>query len=213
MKLRYIFVTLTICMFGLFINGCHNEKDNTKLQACFTPGENCTEGVVNALNQAKKSVFIQASAFSNDPIIKAIVAAKQRNVAVHIIFDKSLWTAQNTAAAILLENKIPVSLDKKVVLAHNNVMIIDNHKVITGSFDFTHAAQEKNAENLLIVENAAIGKRYADNWQSRMVLAEAVTELPKAEKTVVKSNHGRNHRYRAAKDKRKQKNSGFWPFN
>jgi phosphatidylserine/phosphatidylglycerophosphate/cardiolipin synthase-like enzyme len=38
--------------------------------------------------------------------------------------------------------------------------------VITGSYNFTHAAQYKNAENLLIVRgNLALAKAYAANWQ------------------------------------------------
>jgi phosphatidylserine/phosphatidylglycerophosphate/cardiolipin synthase-like enzyme len=36
--------------------------------------------------------------------------------------------------------------------------------VITGSFNFTNAAEEKNAENLLIIKSKGLAKSYADNW-------------------------------------------------
>jgi phosphatidylserine/phosphatidylglycerophosphate/cardiolipin synthase-like enzyme len=49
-------------------------------------------------------------------------------------------------------------------------MIIDGQSkdavLFTGSFNFTHAAQSKNAENLLIIRaNAALTQRYRENWQ------------------------------------------------
>jgi len=43
-------------------------------------------------------------------------------------------------------------------------MILDGSTVITGSFNFTKAAEEKNAENLLIIKSQDFAKRYIDNW-------------------------------------------------
>ena len=46
-------------------------------------------------------------------------------------------------------------------------MILDGETVITGSFNFTKAAQEKNAENLLIIRDAALAEQYSSNWNLR----------------------------------------------
>ena len=45
-------------------------------------------------------------------------------------------------------------------------MVIDGETVITGSFNFTRAAQEKNAENLLVIRDTGLAARYAENWQA-----------------------------------------------
>ncbi|MGO9613606.1 MAG: phospholipase D-like domain-containing protein [Dissulfurispiraceae bacterium] len=45
-------------------------------------------------------------------------------------------------------------------------MIIDKETVVTGSFNFTKAAEEKNAENLLILKSRELARFYIDNWQS-----------------------------------------------
>jgi len=42
---------------------------------------------------------------------------------------------------------------------------IDRAVVITGSFNFTKAAEEKNAENLLIIRSKELVKPYLQNWQ------------------------------------------------
>ena len=44
-------------------------------------------------------------------------------------------------------------------------MVIDREIVITGSFNFTKAAEEKNAENLLVLKNKDLAKLYLDNWE------------------------------------------------
>lgn len=56
-------------------------------------------------------------------------------------------------------------IDAAHAIAHNKVMGIDGGTVITGSFNFTRAAQEKNAENLLVIHDAALVARYTQNWQ------------------------------------------------
>ena len=58
-----------------------------------------------------------------------------------------------------------MKIDAQHAIAHNKVMIIDGETVITGSFNFTKAAEERNAENLLIIHDKKLAERYAENWQ------------------------------------------------
>jgi hypothetical protein len=53
----------------------------------------------------------------------------------------------------------------KHAVAHNKIMVIDGQVVITASFNFTKAAEENNAENLLVIPSPELAKEYADNWQ------------------------------------------------
>ena len=53
-------------------------------------------------------------------------------------------------------------------------MIIDDMITITGSFNFTKAAQERNAENVLVIEDSTLAKKYTDNWFNRQKLSTKV---------------------------------------
>jgi len=44
-------------------------------------------------------------------------------------------------------------------------MVIDGETVITGSFNFTKQAEEKNAENLLVIRDGKLAEFYTKNWQ------------------------------------------------
>jgi phosphatidylserine/phosphatidylglycerophosphate/cardiolipin synthase-like enzyme len=51
-------------------------------------------------------------------------------------------------------------------------MIVDRAVLITGSFYFTKAAEEKNAENLLIISSKELAKPYIENWQKHLEHSE-----------------------------------------
>jgi phosphatidylserine/phosphatidylglycerophosphate/cardiolipin synthase-like enzyme len=57
-------------------------------------------------------------------------------------------------------------------MAHNKVIIIDNRIVITGSFNFTNAAEGRNAENLLVISDVHLADRYAQNWKAHQAHSE-----------------------------------------
>jgi phosphatidylserine/phosphatidylglycerophosphate/cardiolipin synthase-like enzyme len=56
--------------------------------------------------------------------------------------------------------------DADHAIAHNKAMIIDKRVVITGSFNFTKAAEERNAENLLVISDVGLANRYTENWRA-----------------------------------------------
>ena len=133
---------------------------------CFTPGGGCTKAIVTALEHAKSSVLVQAYTFTSAPIAKALLEASRRGVKVEAILDAiNRRSARYSGADLLARAGIPVRIDSAHAIAHNKVMVVDGQTVITGSFNFTRAAQEKNAENVLIVHDPALASRYAENWQ------------------------------------------------
>jgi phosphatidylserine/phosphatidylglycerophosphate/cardiolipin synthase-like enzyme len=48
----------------------------------------------------------------------------------------------------------------------------------TGSFNFTKAAEEKNAENLLILKDKKLADRYLANWKEHEKHSEAYEGKP-----------------------------------
>lgn len=75
------------------------------------------------------------------PIAKALLNAHKRGVKMEVILDKSQRTQKYSSATFLLNVGIPVKIDAQHAIAHNKVMIIDGETVITGSFNFTRAAE------------------------------------------------------------------------
>ncbi len=139
---------------------------------CFTPGGNCTNEIVDVINNAINNIWVQAYSFTSKPIARALVLAKERGVNVQIILDKQALSGKKSTLRFFVRHQIPVWIDKMPAIAHNKVIIVDQTQVITGSFNFTYAAQNQNAENVLIVYDGGLAKKYLTNWQQRERVSE-----------------------------------------
>ena len=127
------------------------------------------------MSRSKSTVIVQAYSFTSAPIAKALVTAKSRGVNVQVILDDSQRTEKYTEATFLLHAGIPTYIDAKHAIAHNKVMVIDARTVITGSFNFTKAAEESNAENLLVIDDVELAKKYTQNWMEHYKHSEPYT--------------------------------------
>lgn len=137
----------------------------TDIKVYFSPDGGCTDAVVAALNKAQVNVLVQAYSFTSAPIAKALVDAHKRGVDVRAILDKSNQTEKYSSADFVKNAGIKTWIDSKHAIAHNKIMIIDGATILTGSFNFTKAAEENNAENLLVIENdSALVLKYTRNW-------------------------------------------------
>lgn len=72
-----------------------------------------------------------------------------------MVLDKSQRREKYTSADFVAHAGVPTYIDDQHAIAHNKIMIIDRQTLVTGSFNFTKAAEERNAENLLVLKNVA----------------------------------------------------------
>ena len=160
----FLFVILLIAFQPGYAATLSLPKD-TPVKVYFSPKGGCTEAIINEIDQAKTEILVQAYSFTSAPIAKALLNAHKKGVKVQAILDKSQRSEKYTSATFLTNAGIPTYIDDKHTIAHNKIMIIDKAKVITGSFNFTKAAEEKNAENILIISSKELAKPYLENWQ------------------------------------------------
>jgi phosphatidylserine/phosphatidylglycerophosphate/cardiolipin synthase-like enzyme len=137
----------------------------------FTPGDDAQGAAIAEIGKAKSTVLVMTYSFTSVPIAKALAEAFERGVSVRVISDKENETSKYTALDFVAGKGAEVLVDDKVRIAHNKVMVIDGQVVITGSFNWTKAAQESNAENLLVLPSAELAAAYAANWEARKAVS------------------------------------------
>lgn len=146
-----------------------------EIQVYFSPRGGCTAAIVQNVNAAKSNVLVQAYSFTSAPIAKALVQAHKRGVKVEVILDKSQRTAQYSSATFLFNAGIPTLIDDNHAIAHSKIIVIDRTTVITGSFNFSKAAEESNAENLLVIQDRELAAEFLQNWQAHRKHSKAYT--------------------------------------
>ena len=163
------FMTLVFIEPSRSSSGSPNSSETA---VCFTPGGNCTDLIVSEIGKAKRTILIQAYSFTSAPIAGAVVEALKRGIKTEVILDKSQKTEKYSSADYLNHSGVPTFIDTKHAIAHNKIIVIDDTTLITGSFNFTKAAQERNAENLLVIHDPEIISLYQRNWESHKAHSE-----------------------------------------
>jgi phosphatidylserine/phosphatidylglycerophosphate/cardiolipin synthase-like enzyme len=149
-----------------------NHSSAADAKVYFSPDGGAQDAVVGEINQAKSEILLQAYSFTSAPIAQALVNAHKRGVTITAILDKSNEKAKYSAATFLLNAGIPVYIDYRPAIAHSKIMIIDRATIITGSFNFTKAAEHNNAENLLVLKkDPQLVARYLQNFNNRLSLS------------------------------------------
>lgn len=149
---KSLFLALTITMVApTFANA------EPVFSVGFSPshGHSALDVVLSAIQGAKNSVDIAAYSFTSKPIAAALVAAKNRGIAVRVVADPKA-NAKYTAVTFLSNQGVPVRIDGQYAdgYMHNKFMIVDGDTVQTGSFNYSASAVSRNAENALLVQNA-----------------------------------------------------------
>jgi phosphatidylserine/phosphatidylglycerophosphate/cardiolipin synthase-like enzyme len=170
--------TLALLWFILFLAATCGLAQAGSIRVYFSPRGGCTDAILSEINQAKTEILLQAYSFTSTPIAQALIRAHQRGVKISAVLDKSNRGKKYSAATFLQNLGIPVFIDGQHAIAHNKIMIIDNRVVITGSFNFTIAAENKNAENLLILDDLPdLTRAYRENFHNHLRHAVSYTGL------------------------------------
>ena len=141
------------------------------VEIAFTPGDAVDNLIITAIDRAQTEILVHAYTFTHRRIAQALISARRRGVAVAVLADREQARAvpQNVLTQ-LASGGVEVWLDGNFVAAHNKVIVIDaglaRATTITGSYNFTFAAQRNNAENIVVLhDNEPVARSYRDNWK------------------------------------------------
>ena len=159
-------VSAAICVQPVYARAEHKAD----VEVAFTPADDVAGMIVERIGRARQSVRMQAYLFTDRRIANALLAARKRGVEVEVIGD----AAQQESGGLphlkaLARAGARVYLNASHAAAHDKIVIIDGDSaaaaVITGSYNFTHAAQAKNAENVVVISgNRAVTDRFVENF-------------------------------------------------
>ncbi len=156
-------------------------------EAWFSPQDRVGDRIVAEIDQAKKSVRVQAYSFTSSKIEAALERAKERGAEVTVILD-SAWRGMSPTVAMLLERaEILTLVDSAHAIAHNKIIIIDDAVVLTGSYNLSAAAERRNAENMVKLTHGTVAELYVKNFDEH---AKHSTPLNPEEATTLRSAIG-----------------------
>ena len=145
--------------------------DLANVEVAFSPRDDVRSMIVERIARAKHTVQMQAYLFTDRRIANALLAARKRGVEVEVIGDAIQQGSGGLPHGKALDRAgVRVFTNANYVSAHDKVIIVDGASesgfVITGSYNFTRSAQERNAENVVVLSgNPAVTGRYVANFE------------------------------------------------
>lgn len=181
---------LNITIFVFLIIGYQlcfaaNFLSNSTYEICFTPGDDCARKIIDKISEAKKEILVQAYNFNDMAIAKSLVLAKARGVDVKMILDKSQLNPKHNLIHYFIDNKISPLIEEEIPLAHNKIIILDRHTVIGGSYNYTYAARNKNAENVVIINDSSFVEKYVRYWFMRQSKSKKINNYNQIKPKVI----------------------------
>jgi phosphatidylserine/phosphatidylglycerophosphate/cardiolipin synthase-like enzyme len=130
--------------------------EGTQLEVYFTPEDDFEARLIQLVGEAQSSIYFLAFSFTSDPIAGALIDAAARGVDVIGVFETKQASGTGGEFFRLADFGLGVELDGNPRNMHHKVFIIDGGIVVTGSYNFTASAAERNDENVLVFHNPEI---------------------------------------------------------
>ncbi len=142
-----------------------------EIAVCFSAPMNCASIIADLIRRANSSVYVAVYIFTNPTLADALVDAHRRGVRVIVVVEQSNENATGSQVAYLRGQGIDVVLDNNTYLMHHKFVIIDSEYVVTGSYNWTLSAEDRNDENVIIIRDREIAQLYEEEF--RRILLEA----------------------------------------
>lgn len=142
-----------------------------RVESYFSPTDGVNAQIIQHINTTNNDLSIAVMVITRDEIASAIAAAKSAGAAVNMISDiqnNNSPTVNATLTAALGATHYIYYGSSGVM--HNKYMIIDqgapesDPMVLTGSHNFSAAADNNNDENTLVIHDATIANIYYQNF-------------------------------------------------
>lgn len=131
----------------------------------FSPNGDSLKIVLAGIRAAKHSILVAAYSFTSKPIATALLEAHKQGVQVQVVADRKA-NQKYSAARFLANQGVPVRLNGNYAIHHHKFMVIDDETLETGSFNYSAAAVDKNAENVLLLWHVKpLAETYRKEWQ------------------------------------------------
>ena len=142
----------------LYLPGCTRHVFTYDVEVGFSRARGALL-VLLTIDAAPTSFHMAAYTFTSRPAADALLKAQKRGVDVRVVVDRINAKKPHSEVKFLFGQGVAVRTDRQYSIMHNKFIVADGCTVEEGSFNYTSAAANRNAEN-------------ADPWMGASLLQE-----------------------------------------
>ncbi len=142
----------------------HVKINDSDIYVYFAPEDDVENIVINNIKEAKVSIHFMAFLITSDSISSGLINAHRSGIKVCGVIEKNGAMSVYSEYIKLKLEGIPVKLDKNKYRMHHKVFIIDEEKILTGSYNFSNNANVNNDENIIIFHDKKIARLFLEEF-------------------------------------------------
>ena len=140
--------------------------DGIPMEVYFSPDDGVLSLLLALVNAAQHSVDFMAYSFTSDELAQALLERAAAGVQVRGVFEADQYSSNiGTEFDRLWAAGLAVTLDGNPDHMHHKVLIIDGQIVVTGSYNFSANAEERNDENVLVIYSTAVADQFLAEFE------------------------------------------------
>ena len=152
---KQIKITILILITVIFISQ-FSLFSLAKTEVYFSLYDNPQKEIIKNINQAEAFINIAMYIFTDREIALPLIKARERGVKVRLYLDKEQVDYKYSQSRFLVQKVIKVRISSNNYIMHNKFAIIDNRLLLTGSYNWTFSANNRNDENLMVIDDPEI---------------------------------------------------------
>ncbi len=127
-----------------------------KTEVYFSLYDNPQKEIIKNINQAEAFINIAMYIFTDREIALPLIKARERGVKIRLYLDKEQVEYKYSQSRFLVQNGVKTRVSTNNYIMHNKFAIIDNRILFTGSYNWTFSANNRNDENLMVIDDPEI---------------------------------------------------------
>jgi phosphatidylserine/phosphatidylglycerophosphate/cardiolipin synthase-like enzyme len=139
--------------------------DGVVVEAFFCPRDNCALRLVNLIRNSEDSIHFATFSFTDHRIAHELLLAQSRGVSIKGVYEHRMHTLHSTFQLLNFQN-VSVQTDRGINTMHHKFFVFDESVVFTGSYNPTLNGNTRNDENVVVLHDPVIAKRYVDEFYS-----------------------------------------------
>ncbi len=127
-----------------------------RTEVYFSLSNNPQKEIIKNINRAQASINIAMYIFTDREIALPLIEARERGVKVRLYLDKEQVDYKYSQSRFLVQKGIKTRISSNNYIMHHKFAIIDNRLLLTGSYNWTFSANNRNDENLMVIDDPEI---------------------------------------------------------
>jgi len=122
------------------------------------------QGLIEVINSAQESLDIAIYELDLDRVGEALMAARERGVAVRLVTDSDTLEEDETLMRLEAAG-FPIVPDERSAIMHNKFVVVDGRAVWTGSWNFTENGTFRNNNHAIYIRSLQLARNYGTEFE------------------------------------------------